>query len=262
LVSWSREYSFVTVTVDGALNLAGFVRSTAGRKGTVKEIRGGVAVAGPYGVPNAYVNTAVPTDLRYSAVDFFDDAVEFFAGLGRVFVLWAPMSDPSMAEEAARRNLVRDKEPSPAMVSSTAVMVASSLQCRLVDGEESAAVFGDLCERGYDAPGMAKLLWLQESYSAADSYWHVAFEGDVPVSAACGYLSGSTGGIYSVATPAEFRGRGFAASITAVATNHLFTLGASEVVLQSSKLGFGVYERLGFSVYDQYERFTISPPPS
>ncbi len=45
--------------------------------------------------------------------------------------------------------------------------------------------------------------------------------------------------------------------VTSEATNQLFGLGASRVVLQASKLGFGVYERLGFSVYDHYQRFTI-----
>lgn len=109
---------------------------------------------------------------------------------------------------------------------------------------------------------MTPLLSFQQSYSAPDSYWHVAFDGDVPVSVACGYLSGTTGGMYSVATPAEFRGRGYAATVTGVATNHLFALGATGVVLQSSKLGFAVYERLGFAVYDHYERFPISPSTS
>ncbi len=247
----------MNVTVEGGMNLAGFVRATAGRKGSIADIRGGVAVAGPFGVPNAYVNTAVPTDPTVSAVDFFDDAVQFFNELGRMFVLWAPMSDPSLAQEAARRNFVRDKEPSPAMVSFAPTTGESDLQFRLVNDEDSASLFGDVCERGYGAPGMATLLSFQESYLAADSYWHLAFDGDVPVSAACGFLNGTTGGIYSVATPAEFRGRGFAAAVTAVATNHLFAIGASKVVLQSSKLGFGVYERLGFTIYDHYERFTI-----
>jgi hypothetical protein len=36
----------------------------------------------------------------------------------------------------------------------------------------------------------------------------------------------------------------------------------SRVVLQASKLGFGVYERLGFAVYDHYERFTIPVRPA
>ncbi len=103
----------------------------------------------------------------------------------------------------------------------------------------------------------------QQSCRAPDSWWHVAFDGDVPVSAACGFRTGDTGGIYSVATPPEFRGRGFAAAVTSAATNHLFELGVAHVVLQASKLGFGVYERLGFTTYDHYDRFTVpimTPP--
>jgi ribosomal protein S18 acetylase RimI-like enzyme len=245
------------VTQAGALNLAGFVRSTAGRIGSVEEIRGGVVVAGPIAVPNAYVNTAIPTDPCVLAADFFGDAISFFAGLQRVFILWAPLSDPSFGVEATRRNLVPDKAPSPAMVVDSPTKAPSGLRFRLVDDGETAACFGDLCERGYEAPGMARLLAYQQGYSAADTFWHIAFDGDTPVSAACGHLSGETGGIYSVATPAEFRGRGFAAMVTSVATNHLFDLGVTRVVLQASKLGFGVYERLGFAVYDHYERFTI-----
>ncbi len=242
----------------GALNLAGFVRLTAGRIGSVADIRGGVAIAGPVTVPHAYVDTAIPTDPRVTAAEFFDDAINFFAGLQRAFVLWAPLSDPSFATEAARRNLVTDSEPSPAMVVSTPTNTPrSGLRFRLVNHAESAAVFGDLCERGYAKPGMAWLMAHQQGYSAAGTYWHIGFDGDVPVTAACGYLSGETGGIYSVATPPEFRGRGFAAMITSEATNHLFALGATRVVLQASKLGFGMYERLGFSVYDRYDRFTI-----
>jgi ribosomal protein S18 acetylase RimI-like enzyme len=244
----------------GALNLAGFVQSTAGRIGSVKEIRGGVVVAGPIAVPHAYVNTAIPTDPNDSVADFFDDAVSFFASLERVCVLWAPVSDPSFAAEAARRNLLPDKAPSPAMVVRARTEAKSDLRVRLVSDPEAAVVFGSLCERGYEAPGMAKLMAIQQSYSAENSYWHIAFDGDIPVSAACGYLSGDTGGIYSVATPAEFRGRGFAAAITSMATNELFSRGATQVVLQASPLGFGVYERLGFSVYEHYERFTIAPP--
>ena len=243
----------------GALNLAGFVRSTAGRIGVVTNIRGGVVVAGPVAVPNGYVNAAIPTDPGASAGDFFDDAIASFAGLERVFVLWAPLSDSSFTAEAERRSLIPDKEPSPAMVVSMPPKAQSGLRFGVVDDDESAAIFGDLCERGYEKPGMAWLMAHQQGYSAPDTYWHIAFDGDSPVSAACGYLSeAETGGIYSVATPAEFRGRGFAAMVTCEATNHLFDLGASRVVLQASKLGFGVYERLGFSVYDHYQRFTIS----
>lgn len=240
------------------MNLAGFVRSTAGRIGTTEEIRGGVVVAGPVSVPNGYVNAAIPMESSVSPAAFFDDAYAFFAALHRPFVLWAPSSATPLLEEAGRRKLTRDKDPSPAMVATAPVGVRGDLRIRLADDEDTIAIFGDLCERGYEKPGMAWLLAHQQGYSAPGTSWHIAFDRDVPVSAACGYLGGETGGIYSVATPPEFRGRGYAATVTGVATNELFERGATHVVLQASAMGFGVYERLGFQVYDHYERFTIS----
>ena len=53
-----------------------------------------------------------------------------------------------------------------------------------------------------------------ESYDALDAYWYVGLVGDVTVTGACGYLSGDVCGVYSVATPVEFRGRGYAATVT------------------------------------------------
>ena len=47
------------------------------------------------------------------------------------------------------------------------------------------------------------------------------------------------------------------AAVTSAATNHLFELGVTRVVLQSSTMGYGVYERLGFRTYDHYERFSV-----
>ncbi len=244
----------------GALNLSEFVRSTAGRIGSSQEIRGGIVVAGPVPVANGYVNAAIPTDTSIAPADFFDDACTFFAQLDRPFVLWTPTSAPSFSGEAVRRNLVADKDPSPAMYTQVPVPIEVDLRIHLVDDEDSAEIFGDLCERGYNKPGMAWLLAHQQGYSAPGTSWYIAFDGDVAVSAACGFLSGETGGIYSVATPSESRGRGFAATVTAIATNNLFGQGATSVVLQASKLGFGVYERLGFRIYDHYERFTFAGP--
>lgn len=243
----------------GALNLAGFIRSTAGRTGTVADLSGGVAVAGPLAIAHGYVNAAVPTTPGTSPARFLDDAIEFFAGLDRAFVLWAPASDASFAAEAAARDLPAYDGATPAMVTHDRPVADVDLRFRVVDDEESAATFGDLCERSYEQPGMAWLMDHHESYDAPDAYWHLGLDRDGPVTGACGYLCGDVGGVYSVATPVEFRGRGYAAAVTATAANHLFDLGASRVVLQSSTLGFGVYQRLGFRVYDHYERFVVTP---
>jgi ribosomal protein S18 acetylase RimI-like enzyme len=243
----------------GAINLAEFVRATAGRNGIHADVRGGVVVASTFAVANGYVNAAVLTDPSCSPTDFFDEACAFFSALNRPFVMWLPSSEPRFLAEARVRNLVRDNDPSPGMVAHSPVPVGVGLTFKSVSDEENAAVFGDLSERAYAAPGMAYLYATQQSYSAADSRWVIGYLNDVPVTAACGFMHGTTGGIYSVATPTEFRGHGYAAAVTALATNQLFELGVTSVFLQASKLGFGVYERLGFSVHDHYERFTVTP---
>jgi ribosomal protein S18 acetylase RimI-like enzyme len=253
----------VNIGNGGALNLAGFVRATAGRVGTSSDLRGGVGVAGPVAVVHGYVDAAIPTDLAVPAATFFDDATAFFQSQGRTFIVWVPSSATSHLKEATSRGLAVTGDGCPAMVASKPVGVVGGLRFQLATDDEAHEIFGDLCERGYQQPGMAWLMARQQGYRAPDSFWHIAFDGDVPVSAACGFQTGDTGGVYSVATPPEFRARGFAAAVTGHATNHLFELGAARVVLQASKLGYGVYERLGFTTYDHYDRFTASPaaPP-
>ena len=76
----------------GSTNLAAFIAATAGRNGTVATLPGGVAVAGPVAVPNAFVDAAVSTDANCSPVEFLDDVTAFYAEQGRAFVLWAPAS--------------------------------------------------------------------------------------------------------------------------------------------------------------------------
>jgi ribosomal protein S18 acetylase RimI-like enzyme len=253
----------VDLGASGAKNLAGFVRATAGRRGTSADISGGVAIAGPVAVVHGYVDAAIPTDVAAPAAAFFDDAISFFESVGRPFVVWVPSSATSHLTEAASRGLTSAHDPSPAMVASGPVGRSERVRIEVADHDDWFDVIGDLCERGYQQPGMAWLMSRQQSCHASNSCWYVAFDGDVPVSTACGFRTGDTGGIYSVATPPEFRGRGFAAAVTGAATNRLFELGVARVVLQASKLGFGVYERLGFTTYDHYERFavsTVTPP--
>ena len=53
-------------------------------------------------------------------------------------------------------------------------------------------------------------------------------------------------GIFNVATPAEYRGRGYGAAITGHAVREGFAAGAELAYLQSSAIGESVYRRLGF----------------
>ncbi len=61
--------------------------------------------------------------------------------------------------------------------------------------------------------------------------------------------------VYNVATDSAFRGRGFGAAATAAVIDPGFRDGATAAVLQSSEMGFRVYESLGFTTVLTHHRW-------
>jgi ribosomal protein S18 acetylase RimI-like enzyme len=240
----------------GATNLARFVAVNAGRHGTVGEFAGGVAVAGPVAVTNGYVNAAIPIAASNSAT-FLPEALTFFGGLARSFVLWVPESDDGLLTAAVTLGGERKPDHAPAMaIHRRPAWVPGRYRVRAAESGDDFETFGSIAEAGYETPGMA---WLQaqHGYDAPGVTWAIVRDGSHPVGVACGFRCGEAGGVYYVATPPAFRGRGIAAIATSWVTNALFDQGAKVVTLQSSRAGFGVYDRLGFHVYGHYERYTF-----
>jgi predicted GNAT family acetyltransferase len=79
------------------------------------------------------------------------------------------------------------------------------------------------------------------------------------VATAAGFTIGEGVGIFSVATPAEHRGRGYGTAVTAQAVRDGFAAGAKLAALQSSSLGESVYTRLGFRELERYVLYALSP---
>ena len=73
-----------------------------------------------------------------------------------------------------------------------------------------------------------------------------------PVSTATSFRHADAVGIFNVATPHEYRGRGFATALTARTARDGFGTGASFAWLQSSPLGDAVYRRMGFQRVETY----------
>jgi ribosomal protein S18 acetylase RimI-like enzyme len=73
-----------------------------------------------------------------------------------------------------------------------------------------------------------------------------------PVSTATAWLGDGGIGIFNVATPPEFRGRGYGRAITAKAVQAGFDDGADLAWLQASPLGEPVYRAMGFREVDTY----------
>ena len=73
-----------------------------------------------------------------------------------------------------------------------------------------------------------------------------------PVSTATAWLGDGGVGIFNVATPPEFRGRGYGRAVTASAVRSGFADGADIAWLQASPLGEPVYRAMGFRQVDTY----------
>lgn len=86
-------------------------------------------------------------------------------------------------------------------------------------------------------------------------YAVVAYLEDKPASCALALLSHGIGGIYYVGTIEAARGKGLAAHCTRAAGNSAFELGARCVVLQASKYGEPVYQRMGYKKFTRYPWF-------
>jgi N-acetylglutamate synthase len=79
--------------------------------------------------------------------------------------------------------------------------------------------------------------------------------GDVVTTAASVPAAGDAVGIFNVATPPTHRGQGFGAAVTAHAIVQSRADGATWAWLQSSSMGYGVYQRLGFALVEHWPQW-------
>ena len=237
-------------------NLAEFVAATAGRPGRVERANAGVLVASPVPVPNGYFNAAFPFD-QAEPTRFLDEAEAFFADQKSPFVLWAPETFPDLIEAAEARSSGAAPDSSPQMVIRTTPPARSTLTIREVGLDADSTLFAQLCEAGYQTPGLAWILDRHDAFGAPGTTWAIAFDGGKPLGVGCGFVSGETGGVFYVATPPATARRGAAAAITTWLTAELFARDAKLVTLQASDQGLPVYERLGFTEQVRLRRFTF-----
>ena len=79
-------------------------------------------------------------------------------------------------------------------------------------------------------------------------YWHLylAYLDGAPVAASSMYLGANVAGIYNVATLPKARGKGAGSAVTYAPLTVAHHAGYHLGTLQASRLGYGVYRRLGF----------------
>ena len=89
---------------------------------------------------------------------------------------------------------------------------------------------------------------------------YVGYVDGRPVATSMGYTSGSTIGVYNVATLKDARRRGYGAAVTRHAVADGVARGATVAILQSSNMGLPVYEAIGFREVLAFRVFVDEQP--
>jgi GNAT superfamily N-acetyltransferase len=89
---------------------------------------------------------------------------------------------------------------------------------------------------------------------------YVGYADGDPVASGLGWLTGRTIGVYSIATIASARRRGYGAAMTARVAADGVVAGCDVAALQASEMGRPIYERLGFRTVVRYAAY-VDPVP-
>ncbi len=84
---------------------------------------------------------------------------------------------------------------------------------------------------------------------------YVGYDDDAPVVSGLGWRTGRTIGVYSIATIASARRRGYGAAMTARVVADGLIAGCDAAALQASEMGRPIYERLGFRTVVRYAAY-------
>ncbi len=130
---------------------------------------------------------------------------------------------------------------------------------------EDIAAF-DLCARIFAEGFSSDEAMRQWLYNLAKGYgtsptrrWFLGILNKKPVATSVVVLDKGIAGIYCVATLQEARGRGVGTAITLEPMLEAKKKGFDFVVLQSSKMGLPVYEKIGFKEYCRIKAYSWSP---
>jgi ribosomal protein S18 acetylase RimI-like enzyme len=136
--------------------------------------------------------------------------------------------------------------------------VQHPLTIQRVEDRRTLAVWAHTFTQGYGLPETMTpvFLALLDSLGTGLPFRHyLGSLQDKPVAASTLFLGAGVAGIYNVATLAEARGQGIGSAMTLIPLHEARELGYRAGVLQSSEMGYLVYQRLGFQKLCQMEHF-------
>jgi N-acetylglutamate synthase len=185
-----------------------------------------------------------------SAAGALSDALAEVEAEGTAAGVLARSGETPAVDEAARQLGLTAAERIPGMVANPGDLdgsAASELEVVRVDTADGFAQALVLASEGFGVPADFLAPLYMPEVTGLDGF--EVYLGRVEgrgVTTAAGYVVDGDVGIFNVATPSEYRGRGYGAAITGHAVREGLAAGAEFAYLQSSAIGESVYRRLGF----------------
>jgi len=215
------------------------------------------------GLPVPAFNGVWGVSRQVRAVDVLEAVDEFASGSLPWNVQLRPGYPAELDDALKARDLVCTEDvPFMVLPDIATVPAPATPDMREVVSFEDVDAALSLIQRGFEMPlELCRGLFpIRSMFLPGTTTW-IAHDGR-DVSTALSTVHGDMCGIFNVATPAERRGHGYGRAVTAQA---IAESGARSAYLQSSPMGYKVYEGLGFYTAERWRQWMpaeyIAPQP-
>jgi ribosomal protein S18 acetylase RimI-like enzyme len=211
------------------------------------------------GVPVAMLNIAFVRRPLASPRDALTAAIDFFDRQRLPFVVRVREGIDAIAEEAAEAMGMPYSDTVPGMALCPIPEPppgSADLKIVNVRDDKMLSQFQRVLAEGFGMPlEIAEQLIVSDLSRQDGVELYLGLAGGRAVAASTLVLTGSTAGIYNVATVNDFRRRGIGEAMTWHCVSRGLESGCSVAVLQASSMGQPVYERMGFRTVAPYRTF-------
>lgn len=252
------------MTADRDLGRAAMENFIASSQVLVRHVEG--ASERRFGAVHAFVTGLPVSTFNGAIVEGPPDEADVYAALDWVtsvsvpYVLSVPEELlPAVESVASDRNLDRAEWLVPHMVLSPPPQpppAPPGVACRpVIDAATRLAFRAAMAADG--APAVVVETLVSDAFLGDPDVLGFIGELDgLPVGTSLAIRSGLESGIYAVGTASSARRRGVGTAMTWAAAEAGRAWGCSTVVLQSSRMGFGVYEAMGFRTVNRFASFS------
>lgn len=215
----------------------------------------------PFPIFNAVLGARFGADARRRTEEVADSFIE--AGLPWMWWVTPSHTSPELESVLAERGL--EHEDVPGMYADLAAAPAvPEVPGLTIEQTTDAAAFIDVMLVGFGLPEMVRgpMTEVMGRFLGATNRDAINLIGSLdgrPVACGTAYLTGTTAGLYNIATAEDARGRGIGYAVTQELQARARAAGADHAVLHATESGKPVYERAGFVEVCQVPQYVWLP---